>query len=116
MPYLTQFKLAGTYPLPWGISLSGSWQGLPGVPVGTARQDAEYVPAQNRMPDPSLNVEYIVTRTQIPNLTVASVTVPLIEPGDAVPRPPEPDRHPPGEERDHQRGSSCRGSSTSSTC
>ena len=81
MPYLTQFKLAGTYPLPWGISLSGSWQGLPGVPVGTARQDAEYVAAQNRIPDPSLNVEYIVTRTQIPNLTVASVTVPLIEPG-----------------------------------
>jgi Carboxypeptidase regulatory-like domain len=81
MPYLTQFKLAGTYPLPWGVSLSGSWQGLPGVPVGTARQDAEYVAAQNRIPDPSLNVEYIVTRTQIPNLTVASVTVPLIEPG-----------------------------------
>jgi hypothetical protein len=81
MPYLTQFKLAGTYPLPWGISLSGSWQGLPGVPVGTARQDAEYVAAQNRIPDPSLNVEYIVTRTQIPSLTVASVTVPLIEPG-----------------------------------
>ena len=82
MPYLTQFKLAGTYPLPWGIALSGSWQGLPGVPVGTARQDVEYVPAQNRVPDPSLNVEYIVNRTQIPNLTVASVTVPLITPGE----------------------------------
>ena len=81
MPYLTQFKLAGTYPLPYGIYLSGSWQGLPGVPVGTARQDAEYVAAQNRVPDPSLNVEYNVTRTQIPSLTVASVTVPLITPG-----------------------------------
>ena len=82
MPYLTQFKLAGTYPLPWGIAVSGSWQGLPGVPVGTVRQDVEYVAAQNRVPDPSLNVEYIVTRTQIPNLTVASVTVPLITPGE----------------------------------
>ena len=61
MPYLTQFKLAGTYPLPYGMHLSGSWQGLPGVPVGTARQDAEYVAAQNRVPDASLNVEYIVT-------------------------------------------------------
>jgi hypothetical protein len=81
MPYLVQFKLAGTYPLPYGIHLSGSWQGLPGVPVGTARQDAEYVAAQNRVPDPSLNVEYNVTRNQIPNLTVASVTVPLITPG-----------------------------------
>jgi hypothetical protein len=82
MPYLTQFKLAGTYPLPWGIALSGSWQGLPGVPVGTVRQDVEYVAASNRVPDPSLNVEYIVTRTQVPNLTVASVTVPLITPGE----------------------------------
>jgi hypothetical protein len=81
MPYLFQLKLAGTYPLPYGISLSGSWQGLPGVPVGTARQDAEYVLAQNRVPDASLNVEYNVTRTQIPNLTVASITVPLLEPG-----------------------------------
>jgi hypothetical protein len=81
MPYLYQFKLAGTYPLPYGINLSGSWQGLPGVPVGTARQDAEYVAAQNRVPDPSLNVDYNVTRTQIPALTVASITVPLITPG-----------------------------------
>ncbi len=81
MPYLVQLKLAGTYSLPYGINLSGSWQGLPGVPVGTVRQDAEYVAAQNRVPDASLNVEYNVTRTQIPNLTVTSVTVPLITPG-----------------------------------
>jgi hypothetical protein len=63
------------------VHLSGSWQGLPGVPVGTARQDAEYVAAQNRVPDASLNVEYNVTRTQIPALTVTSITVPLIKPG-----------------------------------
>lgn len=81
IPYLVQMKLAGTYPLPYGINLSGSWQGMPGVPVGTARQDAEYVAAQNRVPDASLNVEYNVTRTQIPNLTQASVVVPLITPG-----------------------------------
>lgn len=81
LPYLYQLKLAGTYPLPYGIHLSGSWQGLPGVPVGTARQDAEYVAAQNRVPDASLNVDYNVTRTQIPTLTVTSITVPLITPG-----------------------------------
>ena len=81
LPYLYQFKLAGTYPLPYGLHLSGSWQGLPGVPVGTARQDAEYVAAQNRVPDASLNVEYNVSRTQIPALTVTSITVPLIKPG-----------------------------------
>ena len=33
------------------------------------------------MPDPSLNVNYVVDRTIIPNLTVTSVTVPLLEPG-----------------------------------
>ncbi len=81
LPYLYQLKLAGIYPLPYGINLSGSWQGLPGVPVGTGRQDAEYVAAQNRVPDASLNVEYNVTRTQIPSLTVTNVTVPLITPG-----------------------------------
>lgn len=82
MPYLIQLKLAGTYQLPFGISFSGSWQGLPGVPVGTARQDAEYLVAQNRVPDASLNVDYNVTRTQIPSLTVASITVPLLTPGE----------------------------------
>ena len=45
IPHLTQFKLAGTYPLPYGIQISGTWQGYPGVPTGTARQDAEYDPA-----------------------------------------------------------------------
>jgi hypothetical protein len=81
IPYLTQFKLAGTYPLPYGIQLSGSWQGYPGVPTGTARQDAEYDPALNRIPDPSLNVNYVIDRTIIPTLTQASVTVPLLKPG-----------------------------------
>jgi hypothetical protein len=81
LPYLYQLKLAGTYPLPYGFHLSGSWQGLPGVPTGTNRQDADYSAALNRVPDASLNVDYNVTRTQIPTLTVTSITVPLITPG-----------------------------------
>ena len=81
IPYLAQFKLAGTYPLKYGINVSGSWQGYPGVSTGTARQDGEYVVAMNRIPDPSLNVNYNVDRTIIPNLTVTSVTVPLLTPG-----------------------------------
>jgi hypothetical protein len=81
IPYLAQFKLAGTYPLRYGIQVSGTWQGYPGVPSGTARQDAEYDSAINRIPDPSLNVNYVVDGTIIPNLTQASVTVPLVEPG-----------------------------------
>jgi Carboxypeptidase regulatory-like domain len=81
IPYLTQFKLAGTVPLPYDFQVSGSWQGYPGVATGTARQDAEYDPTINRIPDPSLNANYVIDRTIIPALTQSSVTVPLIEPG-----------------------------------
>jgi len=76
IPYLAQFKLAGMYPLMYGIQISGSWQGYPGVPTGTERQDVEYTANLNRVPDPSLNVNYIVT-----GLTQTSTTVPLLKPG-----------------------------------
>jgi hypothetical protein len=81
IPYLAQFKLAGSYSLPFQVQISGTWQGYPGVPSGTARQDVLYNSALNRVEDPSLNVNYIVDRTIVPNLTPASVTVPLIRPG-----------------------------------
>ena len=42
-----------------------------------------YNSALNRVEDPSLNVNYIVDRTIVPNLTAASVTVPLIAPGSS---------------------------------
>lgn len=80
IPYLAQFKLAGSYPLPFQFNISGTWQGYPGIPSGTTRQDVLYTPALNRVEDPSLNVNYIVDRTVVPNLTPASVTVPLIKP------------------------------------
>ncbi|MBI3491287.1 MAG: hypothetical protein HY047_05830 [Acidobacteria bacterium] len=36
IPWRTQFKLAGTYPLPWyGLIVSGAYQGLPGYQIGT---------------------------------------------------------------------------------
>ena len=36
IPWRTQFKLAGTFPLPWyGIQLAGSFQALPGYLLGT---------------------------------------------------------------------------------
>jgi len=87
IPYQTQFKLAGSYPLPYGVQVSGNWQGYPGTVGGTARQDSVYDPAINRIPDASLNVNYNVTNTIVratnPNatLTQASVTVPLLVPG-----------------------------------
>ena len=81
IPYLAQFKLAGSYPLPFQLQISGTWQGYPGVPSGTNRQDVQYDSTLNRVVDPSLNVNYIVDRTIVPNLTLTSVTVPLIRPG-----------------------------------
>lgn len=87
IPYSTQFKLAGSYPLPYGINFSGSWQGYPGTPSSTDRQDAVYDTAINRVIDPSLNVNYNVTNTIVRQtnpsvtLTQASITVPLLKPG-----------------------------------
>jgi carboxypeptidase family protein/TonB-dependent receptor-like protein len=41
IPWRTQFKLAGTFPLPWyGIVVSGSYQGLPGYILGTSALSA----------------------------------------------------------------------------
>jgi len=87
IPYQTQLKVAGSYPLPLGVQVSGSWQGYPGTVGGTARQDSVYDPALNRIPDASLNVNYVVTNAIIraanpaATLTQASVTVPLLTPG-----------------------------------
>jgi len=81
MPFLTQFKVSASYPLPLGVQVSGNWQGYPGQPGGTARQDATYDPAISRVIDPSLNVNYVVDRTVVPSLVQSSVTVPLIKPG-----------------------------------
>jgi hypothetical protein len=36
IPWRTQFKIAGTFPLPWyGVQVAGSFQGLPGYLLGT---------------------------------------------------------------------------------
>lgn len=86
IPYLAQFKVAGSYPLPYQIQLSGSWQGYPGSVNSTARQDAVYDATLNRIVDWSLNANYVVTpaifRTATgATMTQASETVPLLVPG-----------------------------------
>jgi hypothetical protein len=60
IPFATQFKLAGSYPMPWDIRLSATIQSTP----GTER-----------------SITYQVSRTQIPALTQAQVVVRLNEPG-----------------------------------
>ena len=68
---LTQFKLSGTYPLIYGIRLSGSFQSSP----GTER-----------------SITYQVTRTQLPTLVQTSVNVRLNEPGTDLQRSRQPAR------------------------
>jgi hypothetical protein len=63
------FKLAGTYPLPYGFEISGSFQSYPG-----GSQDVD-----NN--EHWLDVDYIVTPSIVPGLVQSSVTVPLIQPG-----------------------------------
>jgi hypothetical protein len=60
IPMATQFKFAGSYPMPWDIRLSATIQSTPGSDRG---------------------ITYQVTRTQIPTLTQTSVNVRLNEPG-----------------------------------
>jgi hypothetical protein len=60
MPWLTLFKIAGTYPLPFGLRVSGMFQSTP----------TAFLP-----------MTYLVTRAVAPALTQASVSVPLAEPG-----------------------------------
>jgi hypothetical protein len=59
VPFRTLFRLSGTYGLPYGIRASAVFQSIPGA----ARQ-----------------LTYVVTRTQLPTLTQASVTARLNEP------------------------------------
>jgi carboxypeptidase family protein len=60
IPFKTLFKLAGTYPLPYGFRLSANFQSLPG---------AERI------------VNYSVVKTILPTLTQTSVSVRLNAPG-----------------------------------
>lgn len=69
MPYRTMFKVAGTYPLPYGFEISGSFQSYPG---GSQEVDDN---------EQWLDVDYNVTRGILPGLVQSSVTVPLIQPG-----------------------------------
>jgi hypothetical protein len=61
MPFLTTFKLSGSYPLPYGVRLSGVFQSALGEPI---------------------NMTYLVNRTIVPTLTAAEVTARLNRPGE----------------------------------
>ena len=70
-PFLTQYKLSGTYSLPWKFRLSGLFQSLPGV---QSARDGGNV-------GKDLNIIYSVGRAIAPGLTQTTVNVRLNEPG-----------------------------------
>ena len=80
IPYYTQVKLAGTYMLPWALSVSGTFQSYPGD-ARNASMDT-LIAAE----DPSLRVNWQVDRPTFlrltgQNLTQSSITLPLNAPG-----------------------------------
>ena len=74
MPYRGQYKVSGTYPLPFGVTVSGSFRSEPGGGAGGNGSDTSQVES------------YSVSQTIFKNgtgqtLTQTSVSVPLLQPG-----------------------------------
>ena len=98
IPFLTQFKLAGTYPLPWyGITLGAAFQSLPGFLLGTESMQYGVFTAGTGFGQPNGQADFWqVSRTTtyaanckgsctpgalvIPGLTTATLNVPLTAP------------------------------------
>ena len=98
IPFRPTLKLAGTYPLPWGISVSGAFQSLAGRPIGLTTTTGNKIsgPGYGDTGSP-VGTNFLIQRTTryptncpapcpagqlvAPTLTSASVTVPLVAPG-----------------------------------
>jgi hypothetical protein len=104
IPFVTQFKLAGSYPLPYGIQVSGVFQSLPGYLVGCPTPTTPTgcgIPSPTALPSlttpPGLGTVFYITPTTryapnckgpctpgalvIPNMGAAALSVPLVAPG-----------------------------------
>jgi hypothetical protein len=101
IPWRTQFKVSGTYPLPWwGIQVSGALQALPGYILGTQALTQGGAGAPNLTAVNGLGTAFTVTPTTkyaacpgtsaqngcvvgnlvIPGMKMASLSVPLVAP------------------------------------
>jgi hypothetical protein len=98
IPYRRQLKLAGSYPLPYGVQISASFQSLPGYLLSTT---GATIPSATALPSlttpPGKGTVWSISRTTtypadckgactpgarvIPNMTAATLTVPLVPPG-----------------------------------
>ena len=98
IPYVQQFKFAGTYPVGWGIQASASFQSINGRPIGTYSGTA--AADRNRILGPGygdvgspIGTRWLISRTTtyaancqapctpgalvVPGMTEAQLTIPL---------------------------------------
>ena len=95
IPFRTQIKLAGSYPLPYGVQISGAFQSIPGYLLGNN------IPAPTALPSVTnpagVGTVFLISPTTryaancpgpctpgalvIPNMSAASLNVPLAAPG-----------------------------------
>ena len=98
IPFRPTLKMAGTFPLLWGITVSGSFQSLAGRPIGLTTTTGNKIsgPGYGDTGSP-VGTNFLITRTTryptncpapcpagalvAPTLTSASLTVPLVAPG-----------------------------------
>ena len=98
IPFRPTLKLAGTYPLKWGISVSAAFQSLAGRPLGLTTTAGNKIsgPGYGDTGSP-VGTNFLIQRTTrypancpapcpagqlvAPTLTSASVTVPIVAPG-----------------------------------
>jgi hypothetical protein len=102
IPFRTQFKLSGSYPLPYGIQVSGSFQSIPGyLLIASGFSPAYIIPSPTNLPSVTgpagAGTVWLINRTTryaadctgpctpgalvIPNMTAAQLAVPLLPPG-----------------------------------
>ena len=98
IPYRPTVKMAGTYPLAWGISVSAAFQSLAGRPLGLTTTTGNKIsgPGYGDTGSP-VGTNFLIQRTTrypancpapcpagqlvAPTLTSASITVPIVAPG-----------------------------------
>jgi hypothetical protein len=99
IPFRTQLKLAGSYPLPYGVQVSGSLQSIPGYLLGCT--GSCNIPSSTALPSvttpPGMGTVWLISKTTtyaadckgpctpgapvIPNMSAANLSIPLIAPG-----------------------------------